>query len=91
MDIGGEEGYYFGNFFRALLSLGQITTFDSWSSGIARDIIYDKGTPATLYFFTFAFICGIILMNVLVALLLENYLSPSSVDEDEDVSPEEAM
>jgi len=43
MNVGGSKGYYFGNFFRACLSLCQITTFDSWSSGIARDIIYEKG------------------------------------------------
>jgi len=88
----GRVGYYFGTFFRALLSLGQITTFDSWSDGIARDIIYEKGYSAALYFITFVFICSIILMNVLVALLLENYLSPPPADHwDETLTPEEAM
>jgi len=77
MDVGGSEGYYFGNFFKACLSLCQITTFDSWSSGIARDIIYLKGTGAAIYFSTFVFISSIIMMNVLVALLLDNYLSAS--------------
>merc|ERR1719397_1318128 len=92
MEHNGQQGYYFGNFFRALLSLGQITTFDSWSSGIARDIIYEEGTGAACYFITFVFICGIILMNVLVALLLDNYLSPpAEIDEDGMPSPEEAM
>jgi len=92
MEHNGQQGYYFGNFFRALLSLGQITTFDSWSSGIARDIIYEEGTPAALYFVTFVFICGIILMNVLVALLLDNYLSPPEEQNEEGLpSPEEAM
>jgi len=82
----GERGYYFGNFFKACLSLGQITTFDSWSSGIARDIIYDKGPPAAIYFISFIFIAGIIMMNVLVALLLDNYLStdPDEADEYEE-------
>jgi len=84
------EGYFFGSFFKALLSLGQITTFDSWSSGIARDIIYSEGFGAALYFITFIFICGIIMMNVLVALLLDNYLSPGSSKSDE-LSPEEAI
>merc|ERR1719334_199259 len=77
----GQKGYYFGNFFRALLSLGQITTFDSWSSGIARDIIYEEGTGAALYFVTFVFVASIIMMNVLVALLLDNYLQASPEDE----------
>jgi len=84
------EGYFFGSFFKALLSLGQITTFDSWSSGIARDIIYSEGFGAALYFITFIFICGIIMMNVLVALLLDNYLQPTSSESD-GLSPEEAI
>merc|ERR1719419_1170862 len=86
------EGYFFGTFFRAFLSLGQITTFDSWSSGIARDIIYDKGPAAALYFITFIFFAGIIMMNVLVALLLDNYLSPDPIDNSEmNMSPEDRM
>merc|ERR1719513_100207 len=85
------EGYFFGSFFKALLSLGQITTFDSWSSGIARDIIYSEGFGAALYFITFIFICGIIMMNVLVALLLDNYLYDSaSGKSDGGISPEDA-
>jgi len=85
MDTHGTliEGYYFGTFFKAILSLGQITTFDSWSSGIARDIIYDKGAVAAIYFLTYVFVAGIIMMNVLVALLLDKYLSPDSDSEDE--------
>jgi len=86
------KGYFFGTFFRAFLSLGQITTFDSWSSGIARDIIYDKGPSAAMYFITFIFCAGIIMMNVLVALLLDNYLSPDPIEEDESLmSAEEKM
>jgi len=69
--------YFFGNFLKSFLSLGQITTFDSWSSGIARDMIYEKGIGAAIYFLTFVFVSGIIMMNVLVALLLDNYLTPS--------------
>merc|ERR1719193_590394 len=77
VDVELEElgEYYFGTFFRACLSLGQISTFDSWSSGIARDIIYEKGNGAAVYFLSFIFVAGIIMMNVLVALLLDNYLS----------------
>jgi len=98
LDENGEENlefvelgeYYFGNFFRACLSLAQISTFDSWSSGIARDIIYAKGNGAAVYFLSFIFIAGIIMMNVLVALLLDSYLTPDSEDEDEsDTDPVE--
>jgi len=89
MTHNGEKGYYFGNFFKACLSLAQITTFDSWSSGIARDIIYEKGTSAAIYFVSFIFIGGIIMMNVLVALLLDNYLQTNEFEESEEsyISP----
>jgi len=85
------KGYFFGSFLRAFLSLGQITTFDSWSSGIARDIIYEKGAGAAFYFIIFIFISGIIMMNVLVALLLDNYLLPDTGKRDGQISPEEAV
>jgi len=85
------EGYFFGSFLKAFLSLGQITTFDSWSSGIARDIIYEKGAGAAFYFIIFIFISGIIMMNVLVALLLDNYLQPDTGKSGGQISPEEAV
>merc|ERR1719193_887643 len=92
MTVGGSRGYYFGTFFRAFLSLCQITTYDSWSSGIARDIIYEKGLGAAIYFSTFVFICSIIMMNVLVALLLDNYLSVGPEEPEEELlSSEDAM
>jgi len=83
LDLIQRGDYYFGNFFRACLTLGQISTFDSWSSGIARDIIYEKGNGAAVYFLSFIFIAGIIMMNVLVALLLDSYLSVDTDDEEE--------
>merc|ERR1719419_829703 len=87
----GGEGYYFGNFFKAFLSLIQITTFDSWSSGIARDIIFEKGAGAAFYFTAYAFFSSVIMMNVLVALLLDNYLSPTLEHDENELSAEEAM
>merc|ERR550534_691541 len=47
------EGYFFGNFLTAILSLGQIMTFDSWSSQIARDIIYKYGFVAAVFFLSY--------------------------------------
>merc|ERR1719433_915573 len=62
-------GYYFGDFWKAMLTLFQIMTFDSWASGIARDVIYD--IPFfVVYFISFVFIGSIIMQNVLIAALL---------------------
>lgn len=81
---------YFGNFFKAVLSLLQIMTFDSWSSGIARPVILSDqgGAVAAIYFISYVFIASIIMANVLIALLLDEFMSTSSEadaeDDDED-------
>jgi voltage-gated sodium channel len=85
MDTQGNlnKGYYFGNFFKSILSLGQITTFDSWSSGIVRDIVIIKGPVAAIYFASYIFVGSILMMNVLVALLLDNYITPNDGDNED--------
>merc|ERR1719461_2194892 len=62
----------FGNFLKAVLSLLQIMTFDSWSSGIARPVIFGEnpanpgvtaassGAIAAIYFISYVFIASII-------------------------------
>jgi len=95
MNVGGSKGYYFGTFLKSFLTLCQITTFDSWSSGIARDIIYEKGVKAAVYFCSFVFVSGIIMMNVMVALLLDTYLTTFPEEEgivsEEDVEAKKAL
>jgi len=66
----------FGNFFKAMLSLFQIMTFDSWSSGIAWDICM-KYPLASVYFVSYVFLAGIVMANVVVAILLNKFLEAS--------------
>jgi len=86
-----KQGYYFGSFSKSFLSLVQITTFDSWSSEIARDIILNKGAGSAFYFVTYIFFSSIIMMNVLIALFLDSYLKPIDEKDDAVLSAEEAM
>jgi len=74
--FGAHHEYYFGNFPKGLLTLTQAMTMDSWSSGIARDIIYESQDAVipTIYFISYLFIAGIIMANVLVAILLEKFV-----------------
>jgi len=76
--FGDHNEYYFGNFLKGLLTLTQVMTMDSWSSGIARDIIYEPtGTGQlipVIYFISYLFIASIIMANVLVAILLEKFV-----------------
>jgi len=79
---------YFGNFPKALYTMFQVLTGESWSEQIARTLMYGEEMPfgiaASLYFASFSVINGIILINVVVAVLLEKMTS-----EDEDPPPDE--
>ena len=45
-------------------------------SGIARRLMYEHDYPlASIFFITFLFICGIVMTNVVVAILLDRYLA----------------
>merc|ERR1719183_2648640 len=69
---------YFGKFSRALLSCFQILTFDSWASDIAREVTDKLGFGFALYFVTYIFISNMIMLNVVVAVLLDKYLAATS-------------
>ena len=53
---------------------------DSWASAIARPLIYEHNQPfvAGLFFTSYIFIVGIIMINVIVAILLEKYIEAVS-------------
>ncbi|MBP5575800.1 MAG: ion transporter [Treponema sp.] len=62
---------YFGTLGTSLLTLCQITTFDSWFSGVARPII--KVYPlAWVYFVSYVFIAASIIMNVIVGIIVDS-------------------
>lgn len=101
-DIKDEE---FGTFAKAIFTLWQVMSMDSWASGIARGIIF-KHTEidnvvhvemvhpeAMPYFVTYLLAVGIIMMNVVVAILLEFYMEAAAevADEEYDDSDEESM
>jgi voltage-gated sodium channel len=80
MDTFPEE---FGTFLKALLSLLQIMTFDSWCSGIARKIIFSGGVVEAIYFISYVFIASIVMANVLIALLLDEFMNTSQQVDNE--------
>jgi len=70
----------FGNFTKAMLSMWQILTGDSWASGtyMARYLVFDQKYYAALVFFvSYIFVASIIMSNVVIAILLEGYLQTS--------------
>lgn len=84
-DFGHE---YFGNFFKALYTLFQVLTGDSWSEAIGRPLIDNWGPAATgFYFVSFYLLHAVVLINVVVAVLLEKMVEDeedSQVDLDDD-------
>jgi len=82
---GYTNGYeYYGTFFRALYTLFQVMTGESWSEAVARPLIfglYENAFTASLFFVSFIILTQMILVNVVVAVLLDEF---SGVEEEED-------
>lgn len=70
----------FGSFGKAMLSMMQIATFDGWVSGITRPVClyYGKQVFTFVYFISYCFMSAIILLNVVVAILLDKFIAASS-------------
>merc|ERR1712233_229526 len=84
----------FGTFMKSMFTMWQVMSMDSWASQIGRNIIYGSRMPiAALYFISYLFVAGIVMTNVIVAILLENYLNatnqPDSDDDEENEEEEE--
>lgn len=82
----GEE--YFGNFLSSLYTLFQVLTGDSWSEAIARPLMQspDIHELVTGFFFvSFVLINAIVLINVVVAVLLEKMVSDPEEEGSDDV------
>jgi len=83
---------FFGNFMKGMLTLFQIMTMDSWSSGIARELIFSFSMPlASVFFISYIFIAGIVMTNVVVAILLDKYLEAIDKDKQEERAEKEAQ
>merc|ERR1719453_2311594 len=88
---------YYGSFMRALFSLFQVLTGESWSEVIARPLVYgtdDNHAPssnaviASIFFVVFLLLNSIVLINVVVAVLLEKMVDEAPVEDEEDKADE---
>jgi len=86
----GEE--YYGSFTRALYSLFQVLTGESWSEAIARPLIMGADeinagavSPfiASIFFIVFILLNSVVLINVVVAVLLEKMVEDPPDDEED--------
>ena len=80
----------FDTFFMAFTTTFQIMTYDSWNL-VLYDTVAAVGPSATVFFVVWIVTGSLVLMNLLLVIILESYLSeaeaPDSDDEDEDASP----
>jgi voltage-gated sodium channel len=82
----GKEN--FGSLSKSMLTLAQVLTMESWSSGVARPIAdLFPNTPFLVYFYFISFIllCNLIFLNLIIAIII------SSMDDIEEkyIKPEE--
>jgi hypothetical protein len=78
--FGTEFPDEFGNFFKAMLSMFQVMSYDSWSSGITRPVVFrfSPSPIAPIFFITYVFISSIIMANVVLAILLDKFLAAAA-------------
>ena len=73
----GDE--YYGTFFRSLYTLFQVLTGESWSEMVARPTIFGElSVSGSLFFVSYILVCGIVLINVVVAVLLDKMMDGSN-------------
>ena len=73
--FGDHDPVHFANFFESLFSLFQMATGDSWGSVITRGLLMDpdskySGGFVGVFFVSYILIVGVVLMNIVVAVLL---------------------
>lgn len=83
---------YYGNFLRALYTLFQILTGESWSEGAVRPLLHyydsvEKDTSqlifTVMFFITFILINAVVLLNVVVAVLMDGMSKSSGEGQSE--------
>ena len=79
---------YFGTFSRALYTLFQVLTGESWSEMVARPLIFGANPSnafgSALFFTSFILLTQIVLVNVVVAVLLDKFVTEPPTPEGEE-------
>ena len=79
-------GYeYYGSFSKALYTLFQVMTGESWSEAVVRPLMFGNMSAALvgLYFVSFILLMQIVLTNVVVAVLLDKFVEEEEPKEEE--------
>lgn len=60
----------------------QVLTGESWASAVARPLV-DESPGSAIFFISYILVCNIMLMNVVIAILLENMNKVHTEDKQE--------
>eukprot|EP00931_Biecheleriopsis_adriatica_P059450 TRINITY_DN3556_c0_g2_i1.p1 TRINITY_DN3556_c0_g2~~TRINITY_DN3556_c0_g2_i1.p1 ORF type:complete len:448 (-),score=113.39 TRINITY_DN3556_c0_g2_i1:84-1427(-) len=87
-------GYeYWGNFGKSMYTMFQVLTTESWSEVVGRPLLHTTNDiltfGASFFFVSFQIICGIVLVNVVIAILLEKMVDNGDEAAPDDDSDEE--
>ncbi|MGB1597172.1 MAG: ion transporter, partial [Promethearchaeia archaeon] len=85
--FGDDEEVLFGRLSRSVFTMFQVAMGDAWASQIVREMYDDdvgKGNamaavPA-LMFTSYTLICGLVLLNVVIAVMLDTFLTTMTID-----------
>jgi len=84
---------YYGTYSKAMYTLFQVFTGDSWSEAIARPLLfgmYDDSVVVGIFYVSFVILTQLVLMNVIMAVLLDKFVSDEKGDDDGTMSEEKA-
>jgi len=70
---------YYGTFFRALYTLFQVMTGESWSEAVARPLLFglqqNSGVQVAIFYVSFILLMQFVMINVVVAVLLDKFVA----------------
>jgi len=78
-----NERTNFGTFGYSMLTLFRSATGESWN-GVMHEIVNSGFPAATPFFVSFVVICTFIMLNLFIAVILENFNDAQAVDKDKD-------
>ena len=85
VDSRSPRGYvhgieYYGTYSRAMYTLFQLMTGDSWAECLARPLIFGlfqrSAITTGIFFISFVILTNMVMMNVVVAVLLDQFVAP---------------
>ena len=87
-DLFRNKSVYFETFAASTFTLFQIATGDAWSSTVARELLREfDGNEQPLvatFFVSYYIVVGLVLMNIVVAVLLDEFISTVAREKAED-------